>query len=83
MVPAGGANVELSGYQSTVPYGYGLDGFIGEFVWYDHALSEAERAQVERYLMTKWGLSALTAQELPGPPQSGPLPPHLEGVAGQ
>ncbi len=37
-------------------YGFGLNGFIAEFVIYHTALSPAEIAQNEAYLKAKWGL---------------------------
>jgi hypothetical protein len=33
-----------------------LDGAIGEVLVYQVALAAAERSQVDRYLLTKWGL---------------------------
>lgn len=75
MVTAPGTNIEMSGYLSTVPYGYGLDGFIGEIIWYDHALTEPERQQIQDYLMTKWGLTVRSADDLPAPgPPGTPMP---------
>ena len=79
-VPDVGADALIGGYSNMQ---YGLDGWIGEVLWYDRALTDIERGQVDDYLMGKWGLSAYLAQELPAPDRpSGSLPPHLSGAPG-
>ncbi len=42
-----------------------LRGWIGELLVFSRALTDAERAYVERYLQRKWGASALEAVEAP------------------
>ena len=52
-VPNVGADVLLGGRNTQ---DRGMDGWIGEMVLYDHAVTAAERAQVEDYLKAKWNL---------------------------
>jgi hypothetical protein len=70
-----GTDIQFNGYAG---YQYGHDGLISEIIWYDHAVTEAERAQIETYLTDKWDIAPYPAQSLPGKPL-GPLPPHLGG----
>jgi hypothetical protein len=52
-VPNIGTEVALGSYYEG---SYGVNGYIGEVLWYNRALSDADRVQVENYLRTKWGL---------------------------
>jgi len=45
------------GDQSGAVKGNGLNGDIAEIIMYDTALSNTDRATVESYLMTKWGIA--------------------------
>ena len=49
------------GHQSGAVKGNGLNGDIAEIIMYDTALSNTDRAAVESYLMTKWGINAPTS----------------------
>ena len=46
-VPALGADVLLGAYYNG---GLGWNGLISDTIWYDHALTNAERLRVESYL---------------------------------
>ena len=43
--------------------GYTWEGLFHEVIFYDRILSDAERADVEDYLMDKWGMAELVATE--------------------
>lgn len=49
-----GSDVQFGTYNT--PPGYGVDGDVAEILWYDHALTDPERVQIETYLKAKWGL---------------------------
>jgi hypothetical protein len=50
-VPDIGADVLLGGY---VDPSLSMTGYLGAVLWYDHALSDADRVKVENYLKSKW-----------------------------
>lgn len=52
-VPDVGADIRIGAYFNG---NYPLQADLGEIVMYDHALTDADRQQVESYLRTKWGL---------------------------
>ena len=53
VVPNVGTDVVVGGYYEG---SYGVDGYICALLWYDRALTNPERLQVESYLRTKWAL---------------------------
>lgn len=55
VVPNVGTDVMIGGYY--VPDAiFGLTGYLCEVIYYDHALTDDDRLQVEDYLKGKWGL---------------------------
>lgn len=75
-VPDIGPDVEISGYSG---YQYGHTGLVGEIIWYDHAITDTELAQVQGYLIGKWGLSRYLGVSTPDVKPAPELPPHLQG----
>lgn len=70
-VPDIGPDVVVGGYWDPTT---GMNGYIAAVVWYDRALTDSERQQVEVYLMGDWHVDI--AQEMPAPPVSD-KPPWL------
>jgi hypothetical protein len=79
-VPDVGNNAIIGGYSNMQ---YGLDGCIGEVIYYDHAITSDELTQVHDYLMAKWGLTTTQIHQPSAPGDTGPLPPHLEEGRGE
>jgi hypothetical protein len=53
-VPNIGTDVIVGGYYEG---SYGIDGYLCALLWYDRALSDPERLQVETYLKEKWSIT--------------------------
>ena len=72
-VPNIGADVNLGGYYTG---DYGITGPVSEVIWYDHAITDAERLQVEDYLTVKYGpfVAATQLPAIPDAPEPGPPP---------